>query len=166
MWKRKFKSLFALISSCNWRINTMDIKSAFLYGKSIEKDVFLKPPKKANTKKLWKLKTTVYGLCDAPWEWYLSAKKSCLQQGVLRIDTMIQYSICIKKTPYTHRCTHRCTHGWLLLGRNKVINHIPNVFPISKEELQTFKYHSLNIPQTNHGIFMHQKEYIWETEVV
>ena len=31
---------------------------------------------------------------------------------------------------------------------------------------ETFKDLGLNISQTNHGIFMHQKEYIEETEVV
>ena len=53
----------------------MDLKTVFLQGKSIERDVFIKPPKEANTNKLWKLNTTVYGLCDAPREWYLSVKR-------------------------------------------------------------------------------------------
>ena len=35
----------------------MDIKSDFLQGKSIERDVIIKPPKEVNTNKLWKLKT-------------------------------------------------------------------------------------------------------------
>ena len=35
--------LFALTSSCNWRIDTLDIKSAFSQGKSIERVVFIKP---------------------------------------------------------------------------------------------------------------------------
>ena len=56
----------------------MDLKTVFLQGKSIERDVFIKPPKEANTNKLWKLNTTVYGLCDAPREWYLSVKKELL----------------------------------------------------------------------------------------
>ena len=47
-----------------------------------------------------------------------------------------------------------------------VITHIRNAFTASKEKLQTFKYLGLNISQTNHGIFMHQKEYIEEIEVV
>ena len=67
--RENVRLLLALTSSCNWRINTMVIKSAFLQGKSIEKDLFIKPPKEANTNKLWKLKTTVFGLCDAPREW-------------------------------------------------------------------------------------------------
>lgn len=37
----------------------MDIKSEYLQGKTIERDVFLK----ANNNELWKLKTTVYRLC-------------------------------------------------------------------------------------------------------
>ena len=40
------------------------------------------------------------------------------------------------------------------------------MFTVSKEELQTFKYLGLSISQTNDGIFMHQKEYIEEIEVV
>ena len=33
---------------------------------SIERVVFLKPLKEGNTNKLWKLRTTMYELCDAP----------------------------------------------------------------------------------------------------
>ena len=40
------------------------------------------------------------------------------------------------------------------------------MFTVSKEELQTFKYLGLSISQTNDGIFMHQKEYKEEIEVV
>ena len=70
-----------------------------MQGKSIERDVFIKPPKEANTNKLWKLNTTVYGLCDAPREWYLIVKKELLATGVLRVDMIRQYFIGIKKTP-------------------------------------------------------------------
>ena len=34
----------------------------------------MKLPQETETVKLWKLKTTVYGLCDAPRVWYLSVK--------------------------------------------------------------------------------------------
>ena len=76
----------------------MDIKSAFLHGKLIERYIFLKPPKVTSTKKSWKLKTKVYGLCDVLKEWYLGVKKICLQQGVLRVNMMMRYSIGIKNT--------------------------------------------------------------------
>ena len=59
-----------------------------MQGKSIERDVFIKPPKEANTNKLWKLNTTVYGLCDAP-----SVKKELLATGCVksRCDDAIFY---------------------------------------------------------------------------
>ena len=95
--RENLRLLFALTSLCNWRSNTMDIKSNFLQAKSLERGVFFTPQKEVNTKKLWKLKTTVYGLCDASREWYLSLKKE-LQQGLLRVDLMMQCSIGTKKT--------------------------------------------------------------------
>ena len=42
--------------------NKLDINSAFLQGKPIERDVYVKPSKEAHTKKIWKLDATVYGL--------------------------------------------------------------------------------------------------------
>ena len=49
--------------------NTMDIKSAFLQGKPIERDIYVKPSKEAHTKKIWKLDATVYGLERGTFAW-------------------------------------------------------------------------------------------------
>ena len=167
--RENLRLLFALTSSCNWRINILDIKSAFLQGKSIERDVFIKPPKEANTNKLWKLNTTVYGLCDAPREWYLSVKKELLATGCVksRYDDAIFYWH-KENTSQGILSAHVDDFCWAgtKLFQNIVINHIRNAFTVSKEELQTFKYLGLSISQTNDGIFMHQKEYIEEIEVV
>ena len=101
--RENVRLLLALTSSCNWRINTMVIKSAFSQGKSIEKDFFIKPPKEANTNKLWKLKTTVFGLCDAPREWYLSVKKELLAAGCVksRYDNATPYKVFYLHTSMT-----------------------------------------------------------------
>ena len=101
--RENLKLLFALTSSCNWRINTLDIKSAFLKGKSIERDVFIKQLKEANTNKLWKLKATVYGLCHAPREWYLSVKKELLATGCVksRYDNATPYKVFYLHTSMT-----------------------------------------------------------------
>ena len=82
---------------------------------------------------------------------------------------MMQYFISIKKEPYKVFYLHMLmtfVRQEQVLFQNMVINHIPNAFILSKEELQTFKYLGLNISQTNHGIFMHQKEYMEKFEVV
>ena len=58
-------------ASKKWTINSIDIKAAFLQGKPINRNLYLKPPKEADaTGKLWRLKKVVYGLSDASRIWY------------------------------------------------------------------------------------------------
>ena len=52
----------------------MDAKSAFLQGTSMEREVFVKPPKEFQGKfgkTVWRLKKVLYGLKDAPRAWYV-----------------------------------------------------------------------------------------------
>ena len=116
----------------------MDIKSAFLQGKSIQRDVFIKPPKEANTNKLWKLKTTVYELCEKK----VLLATECVQG---RCDDVIFYWH--KENTLQDILSAHVEFCWAgtKLFQNIVINHIRNAFPVSKEELQTFKYLGLNI---------------------
>ena len=53
----------------------------------------MKPPQEAGADKLWKLKTTVYGLCDDPRVWYLSVKGVLLKAGVVKskLDDSVFY---------------------------------------------------------------------------
>lgn len=44
-------------------------KSAFLQGKQITRNSFIKPPKEAETDQLWKLRKTVYGMSNASRTW-------------------------------------------------------------------------------------------------
>ena len=37
-----------------WAINSVDVKSAFLKEKEVNRDVYVKPPKEDETVKLWK----------------------------------------------------------------------------------------------------------------
>ena len=52
-----------------WTIHSVDIKSALSQRKEIKRNVYIKPSQEVERAKLWKLKTTVYGLCDAPRVW-------------------------------------------------------------------------------------------------
>ena len=57
---------FAATAANGWQLHSLDVKGAFLQGKEIDREVFLKPPKEANTNKLWLLVKCAYGLADAP----------------------------------------------------------------------------------------------------
>ena len=52
----------SLIASNGWTLNLFDVKTAFLQGRPIERDLYVPPPKEAKSTKLWKLNKTVYGL--------------------------------------------------------------------------------------------------------
>ena len=56
--------MLAIAASKNWTNETSDVKSAFLQGKSLDRQVIIKPPKEANIEKgkLWELQVVLYGL--------------------------------------------------------------------------------------------------------
>ena len=62
----------SVIASNQWTLKSIDIKSAFLQGRQMERTVFLRPPPESGcSNKLWKLNKCVYGLADAPREFYI-----------------------------------------------------------------------------------------------
>ena len=72
--KEAVRLALTVASSKDWILNTIDIKSAYLQGNNITRDVFLKPPPEFDNGKLWKLKKTIYGLSDAARQWHMSVK--------------------------------------------------------------------------------------------
>ena len=71
--KDTWRLVCAVCARLGWDPQSIDIKTAFLQGKEMERDVFLEPPKEANEVPgwLWKLLRPVYGLVDSPERWYL-----------------------------------------------------------------------------------------------
>ena len=49
----------------------------------IERTVYVRPPKEANTSEVWKLQKCVYELADATRFWYLKLKEELIKLGVL-----------------------------------------------------------------------------------
>ena len=77
-----------------WELNSIDIKTAFLQGEKIQREVFVRPPKEANVPgKIWKLNKCVYGLADASLMWYEKVKTTLIKCGakVSRVDPAVFY---------------------------------------------------------------------------
>ena len=75
------KMVLTVMAQNNWKPRTMDIKTAFLQGNNLEREIFIKPPcenRKNNT--LWKLEKCVYGLTDASLHWYRTVK--CFMESI------------------------------------------------------------------------------------
>lgn len=74
--------LVAVICQRQWELHSMDIKSAFLQGMELSRDIFIKPPPDANsTGTLWKLRKCVYGLADTSLYWYHRVKNIMIEAG-------------------------------------------------------------------------------------
>ena len=80
--KSSMKIFFAVCANNNWVCETMDIKAAFLQGKEIERDIYVKPPAEAKKEGIiWKLNKVAYGLCDASRQWYFSVNEELCRLG-------------------------------------------------------------------------------------
>ena len=80
---KEFQRLaLALTAASKSECKSIDIKTAFLHGKLLEREIFMKLPKEASTKKLWKLEKCVYGLNQASRYWYERVKVEFLKVGM------------------------------------------------------------------------------------
>ena len=68
--KDSLRLMLIASSTFNWHVRSLDIKSAFLQGMKLKRDVFIEPPVEAKTSgKAWKLEHAVYGLTYAVVNW-------------------------------------------------------------------------------------------------
>ena len=82
--KANFRLALALSCTFGWTPHHIDIKTAFLQGKPLEREVYLRPPKEyygGKPGKLWKMKKAVYGLGDAPKSWFESVTSQLKSTG-------------------------------------------------------------------------------------
>lgn len=162
--RETIRIMLTLASSYKWNVSTIDIKAAFLQGKPIERDVFLKPPKEAASKdKLWRLKKVVYGLSDASRVWYLTVLEelSKLKVTVSKFDKAAFFRIAddrLQGIIIVH------VDDFLWAGTEEFVSEViiplRSVFKISKEYDRAFKYIGIDLVQTQNEIVINQKKYI------
>ena len=167
--KESLRLTLVTAASKGWRIESLDIKSAFLQGQKIERDVYLKPPKEAGTNKLWKLNKTVYGLGDASRRWYLQVKDELRALGVQssKYDEAVFFW---KNEGKLNGVMAVHVDDFLYCGSKefelKVITVLKTKFLTSKVESETFTHLGLEVKQTEDCITLHQQNYIEEIELL
>jgi len=155
---------FITASSMDWEIKSMDISAAFLQGNQLKRAVYVQPPADLREDgKIWKLKRCLYGLNDAPREWYdrvcsemknlggivsLYDKSVFIWHGKSGLEGLI--------TIHVDDFEYCGTSQW----HKDVINKICDMFKISKQQTGSFKYVGLNIEQNGEEIFVDQQTYI------
>ena len=158
--------IIAIIAAEKWKCNSIDIKSAFLQGRPVDREILLKPPKEAIEEGLWKLKTCIYGLIDASRCWYLRVKEELitLNVSVSKTDPAVffwKYDQVLCGVMTTH-VDDFCWGGNKLFIEN-VIKPLRDIFSIGVEHSSMFRYLGLNVTQDEGSVIqIDQISYIQE----
>ena len=140
----------------------MDIKTAFLQSKKLERPIYLLPPKEANvpTGYIWKLSKCMYGLTDASRSCYLTLREELVKLGV----TPSKYDQAIFTWHFKNKLQGIiATHDFCFVGSEafeyQVINELRKLFKIKSEEVAKFQYIGLEIKKSDSNIKIGQDEY-------
>ena len=168
------KILLAVVASKGWKVVSSDVKSAFLQGKEITRNVIMKPPPEANTPKgvLWKLNVALYGLDDASLQFHFKCKETFekLDLKQSKLDPSLFYEINSNGELIGMLGTHvddfikAGTTKWL----EKINRKLGEFFQMGRVEEGDFKYTGYRIQQDalTNMITMDQEEYAAKVEIV
>ena len=167
--KESFKAVLAIAASKKWTCNSIDIKTAFLQGANIERNVYLRPPREADSKgHLWHLQKCVYGLNDASRYWYMRVRQELfkLNMSPSKYDKAIFY--------WFHQgelagviTAHVDDFFWCGTKHFKscVIDELRNIFLFGEEHSEIFRYVGINVQQQENGkISLNQNNQIEKLE--
>ena len=161
--KESLRCFLAILSSKGWKLSTLDIKSAFLQGMPISREVFMKPPKEANTTKLWLLKQCPYGLADAGRLWYLKVRQELLDMGAKQMPT--DQAVFVWFDEQSHLSGIMVIHvddfiyGGSQAFQDSVIARFREIFVIGSEEFSAMRYIGVEVKQESTGILMSTNSY-------
>ena len=160
--------ILAIIAQKKWSVNTMDIKTAFLQGSELTRDIFVKPPPEASrTGKVWKLRKCIYGLADASLNWYNRVKDVMEQSDgeISHVDPAVFYWKDKERNVKGILACH--VDDFLWAGsqefENSVVNGIRSTFAIGREvshEDGAFPYIGIELSNIGGVILLSQKTYI------
>lgn len=167
--KDGLRILLSISSQKDWKIHSVDIKTAFLQGGDIERTLYLKPPKEASTKNLWLLRKCPYGLRDASLSWYknLASFMKNAKMRICRTDPAIFYYY---KHDELQGIAGIHVDDIIFAGSDQfhtdVVKNLKKKFLIGAECNTAFKYLGLNLDQRKDAIYVNQLKYIDDLKFV
>ena len=154
--------MMAVTAQRQWQLHSMDIKTAFLQGQHMDREVFIRPPREANCNGVWLLNKCVYGLSDASLHWYMKVKTVMIEQGAImsKVDPTVFYWMDKDNTVIGILACHVDDFIWS--GNrdfNNVMNKIRSIFQVGKEDDSAFKYCGINMTCSGSDILLDQNRY-------
>ena len=157
----------ALIIAANeeFEVKSADIKSAYLQGKKIEREIYVKPPPEAKADgKLWLLLQGAYGIMDGGRLFYLRLAEELQELGLHKVHSDGALFTYVKNGKLQGLVASHVDD--LFLAGNatfdkEVTEKLKGIFKFSKIEERSFKYCGCRISSKNDGsIELDQNEYI------
>ena len=162
--KGAMRIFLTIASSKKWVIKTTDIKSAFLQGERLQRDVYICPPVESNTPRgyIWKLRHGLYGLKDGARQFFLSVRKELLSIGCTQskfdpamfmsaVEGYLSGIICCHVDDFLHAGND---------SFEKIMLGLRTRFQAGKVEERNFLYIGFRITQQKSGIKLDHTEYI------
>src|SRR5215469_16753965 len=152
-----------------WECRTLDVKTAYLQGEKLKREVWVIPPKEAKKEGMvWKLKKGVYGLKDAARVWYDSLVKILTGLGGKRNrlePTVFTWSQNGSLTGIM--CTHvdDICYGGNEWFHHDVIGQLKTQLKMGKESRTPFKYIGIDVTSEERGVLLSQNNYLQKLEV-
>ena len=147
--KESFKLLMALSANFNFKIVSMDIRATFLQAKTLDREVFVRPPKDIEKEGvIWKLLKPLYGLDDASRKFYLKVKETLqkLKLKTLPGDDAVYYE---HKNGKLMGIILSHVDDFTIAGTrefvNRIVSGIKRKFTVSKVEEDNFRFTGLDV---------------------
>ena len=164
--KESLRLILAVMAQNRFQINSMDIKTAFLQGERIQRQVYIRPPKEAqcDKTKLWQLEKCIYGLSDASLHWYKRVKDVMIKTGgrVSKFDQAVFLWHNQEGSLIGILACHVDDFIWggTVDFRKSVIEQIRSEFKVGKEDSDAFRYVGMKLAQgKNNAIILQQNDY-------
>ena len=162
------KVVLTLIMKEGWNVKTLDVKTAYLQGKKMERTCYLKPPKEAMTSEVWKLNKVVYGLKDAARAWYDSLVGFLEELKGIRsqLDPTIFYwkeEGCLIGVLCTH--VDDFIYGGNSQFEGSVMKILRTRLEIGLEQEKKFKYIGIEVEANHDTVSLSQAGYVQKMKI-
>ena len=164
MHKSSLRLALGVAAANGWSIGTTDIRSAFLQGSDLDREVYVQPPKEAYMEgKLWRLNKCLYGLKDASRKWNNKVDKKLKQLGFKQCSYDFGFYYLVKDgvlQGFVGLHVDDFIHSGNRFFCKKILPQLRACFKIGKEESKSFMYTGFQLNQDEEGITLDQKHYV------
>ena len=152
-----------------WECQSLDVKTAYLQGNEIKREIYIDPPRETGIDAIWRLKKTIYGLKDAARAWYEKVKEVIEELGGIKskYDPVIFYWHNEKNELIGILCSHVddfCFGGTVKFNEG-IISKLAEKLKVGEREKKEFKYIGVKISQEKETLWLDQESYVRSIQI-